>query len=156
MPEKKVPRGTRTYENLKIGFQGESMANRRYLYYARLAREKGLNELAEVFEKTANAETGHAFGHLMFLGVDPVAEIEINDVEDALRAAIYGETYEWTQMYPGFAKVAREEGFHEVAQWFEALAKVERFHAGRFNEALDRYLKSKGVGTEVEDEVLVK
>ncbi|MGC9170778.1 MAG: rubrerythrin family protein [Thermoproteus sp.] len=156
MNRRKIPKGTKTYENLKAGFQGESMANRRYLYYARLARERGLNEIAEVFEKTANAETGHAFGILMHLGVDPVAEIEINDVEDALRAAIYGETYEWTQMYPGFAKVAREEGFHEVAQWFEALAKIERFHAGRFNEALEKYLKAKGVRTEVEDEVLVK
>ncbi|WP_243676211.1 rubrerythrin family protein [Vulcanisaeta distributa] len=81
------------------------MANRRYLYYARMARQLGgLNDIAEVFEKTANAETGHAFGHLMFLGVDPVAEIEINTIEDALRASIYGETYEWTQMYPGFAR----------------------------------------------------
>jgi len=152
----KVPKGSRTYENLKAGFQGESMANRRYLYYAKLARERGLAEIAEVFERTAQAETGHAFGHLMFLGVDPVANIEINDVEDALRAAIYGETYEWTQMYPGFARVAREEGFHEVAQWFETLAKIERYHAGRFNEALEKYLKSKGVSTEVEDEVLIK
>lgn len=85
------------------------MANRRYLYYARMARQLGgLNDIAEVFEKTANAETGHAFGHLMFLGVDPVAEIEINTIEDALRASIYGETYEWTQMYPPMAcKVAR-------------------------------------------------
>ncbi|MFB6490315.1 MAG: rubrerythrin family protein [Thermoproteus sp. AZ2] len=156
MPQKRVPKGTKTYENLKVGFQGESMANRRYLYYARLAREHGLNDIAEVFEKTANAETGHAFGHLIFLGVDPVAEIEINDIGDALRAAIYGETYEWTQMYPGFARVAREEGFNEVAEWFETLAKIERFHAGRFNEALDKYLKSKGVKTEVEDEVLVR
>lgn len=132
------------------------MANRRYLFYAKLARERGHDDIAEVFEKTAAAETGHAFGHLLHLGVDPVAEIEINDVEDALRAAIYGETYEWTQMYPGFAKVAREEGFGEVAEWFEALAKIERFHANRFNEALDKYLRTKGVKTDVEDEVLVK
>ncbi|WP_243680231.1 rubrerythrin family protein [Vulcanisaeta souniana] len=101
MDSKKIPKGTKTYENLKIAFQGESMANRRYLYYARMAKQLGLNDIAEVFEKTANAETGHAFGHLMFLGVDPVAEIEINTMEDALRASIYGgETYEWTQMYP--------------------------------------------------------
>jgi len=156
MNRRKIPKGTKTYENLKAGFQGESMANRRYLYYARLARERGLEELAEVFEKTAQAETGHAFGILMHLGVDPVAEIEINDLEDALRAAIYGETYEWTQMYPGFARTAREEGFHEVAQWFEALAKIERFHAGRFNEALEKYLRGRGVETKVDDEVLVK
>jgi rubrerythrin len=150
----RIPKGTKTYENLKIAFQGESMANRRYLYYARLARQQGLNDVAEVFEKTANAETGHAFGHLMFLGVDPVAEIEINTVEDALKASIYGETYEWTQMYPGFAKVAREEGFLEVAEWLEAVAKVERFHANRFNEALEKYYKARGVKTEVEDETL--
>jgi Rubrerythrin len=146
----------KNYENLKVAFQGESMANRRYLYYARMAREKGLNEVAAVFEKTAQAETGHAFSLLMHLGVDPVTDIEINDIADALRAAIYGETYEWTQMYPGFAKVAREEGFHETAQLFETLAKIERFHAGRFNEVLEKYLKAKGEKTEVEDEELIK
>jgi rubrerythrin len=153
---KRVPRGTKTFENLKVAFQGEAMANRRYLYYARLARQQGFNDIAEILEKTANAETGHAFGHLMYLGVDPVADIEINTLEDALRASIYGETYEWTQMYPGFAKVAREEGFLDVAEWFEAVAKVERFHANRFNEALERYYKTKGVKTEIEDETLGK
>lgn len=152
---KKELKGSKTYENLKAGFQGESMANRRYLYYARLAEKEGLSEIAEIFKKTANAETGHAFGHLNFLKEDPVVGIEVETVEDALRAAIQGETYEWTQMYPGFAKVARDEGFEELAEWFEALAKVERHHARRFDEALEKLLKEKGVKTEVEDEILV-
>ncbi|WP_075060389.1 rubrerythrin family protein [Thermocladium modestius] len=152
----KITKGSKTYENLKAAFQGESMANRRYLYYARMAKQQGLNDVAEVFEKTANAETGHAFGHLMYLGADPVADIEIKNIEDAFKASIYGETYEWTQMYPGFAKVARDEGYQEVAEWFEAVAKVERYHANRFNEALEKYYKTKGVKSEVEDETLGK
>lgn len=154
MSEKSL-KGSKTYENLKAGFQGESMANRRYLYYARLAERLGLNEIAEIFNKTANAETGHAFGHMNFLKADPVVGIEVNSIEDALRAAIQGETYEWTQMYPGFAKIARDEGFDEIAEWFETLAKVERHHARRFDDALEKLLRSKGVKTEIEDEVLV-
>ncbi len=147
-------KGSRTFENLKAGFQGESMANRRYLYYAQLAEKAGQKEVAEIFRRTAEAETGHAFGILNFLGVDPVTGTEINDVEDALRAAIQGETYEWTQMYPGFAKVAREEGFDKIAEWFEALVKVERFHARRFDQALEKLQSGKGEKVEVEDEVL--
>ncbi len=148
-------KNSKTYENLKVGFQGESMANRRYLYYARLAENLGLKDVAEVFKKTADAETGHAFGHMNFLKSDPVVGTDINTIEDALRAAIQGETYEWTQMYPGFAKVARDEGFDDIAEWFETLAKVERHHSRRFDEALEKLQKSKGVKTEIEDEILV-
>ncbi|HEU16158.1 MAG TPA: rubrerythrin [Nitrososphaeria archaeon] len=147
-------KGSRTLENLKAGFQGESMANRRYLYYAQMAEKAGQKEVAEVFRKTAEAETGHAFGHMNFLGIDPVIGMEVRDVEDALRAAIQGETYEWTQMYPGFAKVAREEGFDKIAEWLEALVKVERFHARRFDQALEKLQASKGEKVQVEDEVL--
>ena len=88
---------------------------------------------------TAEAETGHAFGHLDFLKEvgDPVTNTPIGHTEDNLKSGVEGETYEYTQMYSGFAKTARDEGFEELAEWFETLAKAERSHAGRFTKGLD-------------------
>lgn len=131
--------GTKTFDNLKAAFAGESQANRRYLYFARKADIEGYPDIAGVFRDTAEVETGHAFGHLDFLAQvgDPATELPIGDSEKNLKAAVAGETYEYTQMYPGFAKTAREEGFVEIAEWFETLAKAEKSHAGRFQKALD-------------------
>ncbi len=133
--------GTKTYENLKAAFAGESQANRRYLYFARQADIEGYPDAAGVFKNTADGETGHAFGHLEFIekqgGVDPASGLEIGDTEANLKAAVAGETYEYTDMYPGFAKTARNEGFDEIAEWFETLARAEKSHAGRFQEALN-------------------
>ena len=131
--------GTKTFDNLKAAFAGESQANRRYLYFARKADIEGYPDIAGVFRDTAEGETGHAFGHLDFLAQvgDPATELPIGDSEKNLKAAVAGETYEYTQMYPGFAKTAREEGFVEIAEWFETLAKAEKSHAGRFQKALD-------------------
>ncbi len=83
--------------------------------------------------------TGHAFGHLDFLKEvgDPVTGEPIGDTEKNLKAAVAGETYEYTEMYPGFAKTARDEGFVEVAEWFETLARAEKSHAGRFGKGLE-------------------
>jgi len=136
MPELK---NSKTWENLKEGFAGESQANRRYLYFARKADVEGYPDVANVFRSTAEGETGHAFGHLEYLAEvgDPVTEKPIGDTRDNLVSAIEGETYEYTQMYPGFAKTAREEGFEEIAEWFETLARAEKSHAGRFQKALD-------------------
>jgi rubrerythrin len=132
-------KGTRTHENLKAAFAGESQANRRYLYFAKVADVEGYPEVAMNFRETAEGETGHAHGHLDFLrsAGDPATSLPIGDTNANLKAAIAGETHEYTDMYPGMAKTAREEGFTEIADWFETLAKAEKSHAGRFQKMLD-------------------
>ncbi len=132
-------KGTKTHDNLKAAFAGESQANRRYLYFARRADIEGYPDVGGLFRDTSEAETGHAFGHLDFLAQvgDPCTGIAIGTTESNLKSAVEGETYEYTQMYPGFAKTARDEGFDEVAEWFETLARAEKSHAGRFQKGLD-------------------
>jgi rubrerythrin len=133
-------KGTKTHENLKHAFAGESQANRRYLYFAKQADIEGYPEVAGNFRDTAEGETGHAHGHLDFLkqAGDPATDLPIGDTEANLKSAVAGETYEYTDMYPGMARVAREEGFAEVADWFETLAKAEKSHAGKFQALLDQ------------------
>ena len=130
--------GTKTHQNLKDAFAGESQANRRYLYFAKVADVEGLPEIAGNFKDTADGETGHAHGHLYFLKAvgDPATGKPIGDTEKNLKSAIFGETHEYEQMYPGMAKTAREEGFDDIAEWFETLAKAEKSHAGRFTKML--------------------
>ena len=130
---------SKTFENLKAAFSGESQANRRYLYFAKVADVEGYPEVAMNFRETAEGETGHAHGHLEYLAEvgDPASGEPIGDTEQNLKASIAGETHEYTDMYPGMAKSAREEGFNEIADWFETLAKAERSHANRFQKALD-------------------
>ena len=131
--------GSKTENNLKEAFAGESQANRRYLYFARKADVEGYNDVSAVFRSTAEGETGHAHGHLEFLAEvgDPATGKPIGSTQDNLRSAIAGETFEYTDMYPGMARSAREEGFDEIADWFETLAKAEKSHACRFQKALD-------------------
>jgi rubrerythrin len=133
-------RGTKSLANLKDAFAGESQANRRYLYFARVADIEGFPDVAGLFKDTADAETGHAFGHLDFLKEvgDPATGEPIGKTELNLKASVAGETYEYTQMYPGMAKTAREEGLVELAEWFETLAKAEKSHARRFNKGLNQ------------------
>ena len=130
---------SQTEQNLKDAFAGESQANRRYLYFAAKADVEGYNDVAAVFRSTGEGETGHAHGHLNYLEEtgDPATGLPIGGTSDNLKAAVAGETYEYTDMYPGMAKKAREEGFDEIADWFETLAKAERSHANRFQQALD-------------------
>ena len=132
-------KGSQTEENLKAAFAGESQANRRYLYFAAKADVEGYNDVAAVFRSTAEGETGHAHGHLGYLEEvgDPATGLPIGRTEANLKAAIAGETYEYTDMYPGMAKTARDESFEEIADWFETLAKAERSHAKRFTKALN-------------------
>ena len=132
-------KNSKTHENLKAAFAGESQANRRYLYFAKQADVEGRPDIAGLFRDTAEGETGHAHGHLEYLQEvgDPATGEPIGDTEKNLKSAVAGETYEYTQMYPGFAKTAREEGFEEVAEWFETLARAEKSHAGRFQKGLD-------------------
>ncbi len=131
-------KGSKTHQNLKEAFAGESQANRRYLYFAKQADIEGYPDIAGLFRDTAEGETGHAHGHLDYLKPvgDPATDLPINDTVENLKAGIAGETHEYTDMYPGMAKSAREEGFSEIADWFETLAKAEKSHAGRFEQGL--------------------
>ena len=131
-------KGSKTHANLKVAFASESQANRRYLYFAQKADVEGFNDVAAVFRSTAEGETGHAHGHLDYLEAvgDPATGLPIGPTQLNLKAAIAGETHEYTDMYPGMAKAAREEGFGEIADWFETLAKAEKSHAGRFATGL--------------------
>ena len=131
--------GSKTEQNLKDAFAGESQANRRYLYFAQKADVEGYPDVAMVFRSTAEGETGHAHGHLEYLEEtgDPATGKPIGATSDNLVAAVAGETHEYTDMYPGMARAARDEGFDEIAEWFEILAKAEKSHAGRFQRALD-------------------
>jgi rubrerythrin len=131
-------KGTKTHGNLKDAFAGESQANRRYLYFAKVADVEGYPEVASNFRETAEGETGHAHGHLDYLKQvgDPATGLPLGDTSLNLKAAIEGETHEYTDMYPGMARTAREEGFKEISDWFETLAKAEKSHAGRFTQML--------------------
>ncbi len=135
MPQLK---GTKTHTNLKAAFAGESQANRRYLYFAKVADVEGYPEVAGNFCETAEGETGHAHGHLDYLKQvgDPATDQPFGSTDANLKSAIAGETHEYTDMYPGMAKTAREEGFVDIADWFETLAKAEKSHAGRFSQLL--------------------
>jgi rubrerythrin len=132
-------KGTQSWDNLKEAFAGESQANRRYLYFARRADIEGYPEVGGLFRDISEAETGHAFGHLDFLKEvgDPATGEPIGNTEANLKSAVAGETYEYTEMYPGFARTARDEGFSELAEWFETLARAERSHAGRFTKGVE-------------------
>ena len=128
-----------TLENLKAAFAGESQANRRYLYFAKVADVEGYPDIAGNFRDTAEGETGHAHGHLDYIKTvgAPATGLPIGDTMENLAAAVAGETHEYTEMYPGMASTARDEGFAEIADWFETLAKAEKAHAGRFQSLLD-------------------
>ena len=130
---------TKTHQNLKDAFAGESQANRRYLYFAQVADIEGLPEIAGNFKETADGETGHAHGHVKYLQQvgDPATGLPLGNTEKNLAAAIHGETHEYETMYPSMAKSAREEGFDDIAEWFETLAKAEKSHAGRFQKMLE-------------------
>jgi rubrerythrin len=140
----KTVKGTKTEESLKEAFAGESQANRRYLYFANQADIAGANDVAAVFRSTAEGETGHAHGHMEYLieggAGEPGTGMPAKTVAEALQAAIAGETHEYTDMYPGMAKTARDEGFDEIADWFETLAKAERSHANKFTKTLEAHL----------------
>ncbi|MFC5302555.1 rubrerythrin family protein [Azospira restricta] len=131
-------KGSKTETHLKNAFAGESQANRRYLYFANKADVEGRPDIAALFRSTAEGETGHAHGHLEYLEKcgDPATGLPFGPTEANLKSAIAGETHEYTDMYPGMAKDARAEGFDEIADWFETLAKAERSHANRYTKAL--------------------
>ena len=131
-------RGTVTEQNLKNAFAWESRANCLYLYFAQKADVEGFNDVAALFRSTAQSKTGHAHCHLEFLEEvgDPATGKPIGPTVDILKAAVAGETHEYTDIYPDMARAARREGFDEIADWFEILAKAGKSHAGRFQRAL--------------------
>jgi len=131
-------RGTETEQNLKDALAAESEANRRYRYFAQKADVEGCNDAAAVFRSTAEGEARHVHGNLEYLEEvgDPASGKPVGSTTDNLKAAIASETHEYTDMYPGMARVARHEGFDEIADWFETLAKAGKSHAGRFRKAL--------------------
>ena len=131
---------SKTIENLRAAFAGESQANRRYTYFSRKADEEGYPEVSALFRSVADGETAHALRHFDYMRKvgDPVTKVPVLDVKGMLESAMKGETYECTTMYPEFAKVARQEGFEEIAKWFETLAKAEKAHAGKYKQALEK------------------
>jgi len=136
----KTLKGSKTEKNLITSFAGESQARNRYTYFASKAREEGLVQISMIFEETANQEKEHAKRFFKQLeGGD--AEVSaafpagvIGSTADNLKAAAAGENFEWTSMYPGFAKVAREEGFDTAAAIWEAISIAERQHEKRYND----------------------
>ena len=135
----------RTPQNLEAAFAGESMANRKYLYFAKLAREKGDEDVARLFEETAHQETHHAFGHLELLY--PPARLTVADL---LRTAMEGELYETNHMYPEFERVARAEKEAAATAEFVEQAAESAQHAQLFREALARAEKRFGALAKVE------
>jgi rubrerythrin len=138
-------KGTKTQDNLKEAFAGESQANRRYLYFAQKADVEGYPDVAALFRSVAEGETGHAFGHFDFLAEvgDPATGEPVGSTIENLASAVAGETYDFTATHPGFAKTARDEGFEEIADWFATLARAEKTHAGRFQKALDAVVEAE-------------
>ena len=131
-------KGSRTEKNLMAAFAGEAQARNRYTYFAGKARKEGFRQISEIFEETANQEREHAKRLFKFM-TGGEAEITgsfpsgvIGETRENLKAAAAGENHEWTEMYPGFARVAREEGFEEIASAMESIAVAEKQHEKRY------------------------
>ena len=135
-------KGTKTEKNLLAAFAGESQARNRYTYFASAARKEGFEQIANIFAETADNEKEHAkvfFNHLEGGNVEIVAAYPagmIKDTKSNLEGAAAGENLEWTTLYANFAKIAREEGFDEVARSFEQISKVEKFHESRYRKLI--------------------
>ena len=136
-------KGSKTEQNLKQAFAREAQANRRYVYFASKADIEGHVDVASLFRKTAEAETGHAAGILEYLEScgDPTTGSPIGGTEANLISAIAGERHECDELYPEMARQAREEGLDDIADWFEVLAKAERTHVARFEKELAKLEK---------------
>ena len=131
-------KGSKTEANLLTAFAGESQARNKYTYYASAARKEGLNQIAEIFEETAGNEKEHAkiWFKLLHDGSVPTTDVNLLDAAE-------GENYEWTDMYAGFAKTAKEEGFDKIAFLFEAVGKIEKEHVERYRKLLSNLKEGK-------------
>ena len=125
-------KGSKTEANLQTAFAGESQARNKYTYFASQARKEGYEQIAAIFEDTSENEREHAKLWFKYLQGG-----EIKSTSDNLKAAADGEYYEWTDMYPTFAKIAHEEGFEEIAYKLEMVAKIEKSHEERYRKLLD-------------------
>jgi rubrerythrin len=131
-------KGTKTEKNLLASFAGESQARNRYTYFAGKAKKEGFEQIAAIFEETANQEKEHAkrfFSHLEGGETEIVAAFPAGTIENTgknLKAAAAGEHFEWTALYPGFAKIAREEGFEPIARLWEMISVAEKQHEKRY------------------------
>ncbi|HBY21073.1 MAG TPA: rubrerythrin family protein [Clostridiales bacterium] len=129
-------KGTKTEQNLKAAFAGESQARNKYTYFANVAKKEGFEQIAAMFLETADNEMEHARLEFKYLG-------GIDNTEKNLEEAAKGENYEWTSMYVEFAKTAREEGFEEIAKTFEGIAAIEKEHENRYKELLKNLKEGK-------------
>ncbi len=136
-------KGSKTEKNLEAAFAGESQARNKYTYFADVAKEEGLEPVADAFLEAATNERVHAKKELEFLQ-------GIRDTEANLEAAMEGELHEWTEMYPGFERVAREEGFTEIADYFKGVAEIEKRHEARYRALLRDVREKKAVKTDKE------
>ena len=123
-------KGSKTEQNLQAAFAGESQARNKYTYFASAAKKEGFEQIAAIFLETAEQEKEHAKLHLQLLQ-------GIGDTVANLKAAAGGENHEWTSMYPGMAKTAKEEGFEDIARLFDGLAKIEKEHEARYKKLLE-------------------
>jgi rubrerythrin len=124
-------KGSKTEQNLLAAFAGESQARNKYTYFASKAKKDGYVQISKIFEETANNEKEHAKIWFKLLN-------GIGSTTDNLQAAAEGEGFEWTEMYPDFAKTAREEGFEEIAKLFEGVAAIEKLHEARYKKLLEK------------------
>jgi len=135
---------SQTQENLRRAFAGESMARNKYTFFAAKAKEEGYEGIAKIFEETADNEKAHAERLLSFMKGEPPTNLEnfsvpeLDNTAKNLVAAAAGEHYEWTDMYPSFEKIAREEGEHEIAKVFKEIAEVEEQHEKRYQILLGK------------------
>ena len=131
-------KGSKTEQNLRDAFAGESQARNKYTYYASKAKKEGYEQIAAIFEETANNEKEHAK-----MWFKELHGGEVPTTSENLLAAAEGENYEWTDMYKNFAQVAREEGFDRIAEMFEGVAKIEAEHEARYRKLLDNVKNKK-------------
>jgi rubrerythrin len=131
---------TKTDENLKSAFDGESQANRKYLAFARKAEEEGHPQAAKLFRAAAEAETVHALNHLRITG-------EVKSTLENLKSALGGETFEFTKMYPEYLETAKKEGNKQAAWSFDVANKVEKIHAKLYQKAIDDLTNKKALPT---------
>jgi rubrerythrin len=142
-------KGSQTEKNLVIAFAGESQARNRYTYFAGVAKKEGLVQIAEIFEETANQEKEHAKRFFKFLECGDVEITEkfpagkIGTTLENLNSAAEGEEHEWKEMYPAFAKIARDEGFNDIAKAFEAISIAEKQHGKRYRDLENNLVSGK-------------
>jgi rubrerythrin len=142
-------KGSKTEQNLLKAFAGESQARNRYTYFSSVARKEGFQQIANIFQETADNEKEHAkvfFSHLEGGDLEITATYPAGSIKDTrsnLEGAAAGEKAEWTAIYPEFGKIARDEGYPEVARSFDQIAKAEKFHEGRYRKLIDNVSKGE-------------